>query len=115
MTFLTKRRLVKLVRDRVGPHLADGRASYEPIDDPEDAVRHLRRKLVEEAVEYALEPSVEELADVIETVRALARRDLGVTLGDVLDAGDRKRAELGGYGDMVGMYVTVYDGDPPAS
>lgn len=66
---------VKLVRDRIGERLGgDGTVTYEPVGDRETHVKFLRRKLVEEVFEYIDEPSVSELADVLEAVMALARK-----------------------------------------
>lgn len=100
-----RRRLVKLVRDRIGGHLGTTTVSYEPIDDHEEHVRRLRGKLIEESVEYLLSPSVGELADVVQAVEDLAVVDLGVEMGEVLDKAQRKADERGGFGRGTGMYV----------
>jgi predicted house-cleaning noncanonical NTP pyrophosphatase (MazG superfamily) len=101
-------RLVKLVRDRVARHAPPGSTvDYRPIDDPDAAIRELRAKLVEEAVEYLLEPSVAELADVLEVIAGLARHDLGVSPATVAAVARDKCADRGGFADLVGMYVTT--------
>jgi predicted house-cleaning noncanonical NTP pyrophosphatase (MazG superfamily) len=96
---------VKLVRDRVADALGgDGSVTYRKLPEHEHA-RRLRQKLIEEAAEYALEPSVEELAQVVEVVFALARVDLGVNMLDVMAEVERQRSERGGFEEGVGMYA----------
>lgn len=99
-------RLVKIVRDRIGRHSPDHTVTYEPVSR-EQHVHGLRAKLVEEAVEYLLDPSVAELADVLAVVRALAIVDLGagweaVTIAELDKYGDR-----GGFEAGVGMFVNT--------
>src|SRR5579885_3629171 len=111
------RYLVKLVRDRVGQNLRKTDIDYAPIEDREEAIRRLRGKLIEEAVEYLLNPSVGELADVLEALEALASHDpalatdgrgaLGRSIGmsAVRDEQARKRKERGGFDGLVGMWA----------
>lgn len=64
---------IKLVRDSIGARLGgEGTITYEPVGDQETHIALLRRKLIEEAAEYLLDPSVSELADVLEVVWALS-------------------------------------------
>jgi len=86
----------KLVRDKI-PLIAPG--CYKKFEDCEKA---LRMKLVEEAIEYLLNPSVEELADVVEVVLELVRRE-GTKVMDVIL---KKREERGGFKDC---WVRVTD------
>lgn len=103
-----RRRLVKLVRDGVEKFLGgEVQVKYEPIGDRVAYVNELRKKLVEEAVEYAMDPSVEEAADVFETLRTLARVDLAVGMSHIEDAAWRKRQERGGFDQGIGMYLNV--------
>lgn len=90
---------VKLVRDDVGVMLGElGSVTYERVRDRDVLVRLLRSKLIEEAVEYVTNPSVEELADVWEVVKALALHDLGQdSLLQTMEAAQRKQAERGGF------------------
>lgn len=87
---------VKLVRDGVAKYL-DGSLTYEPTENREEYIRLLRAKLVEEAVEYIQDPSLSELGDVLEVVRALAENDLGSSLTDVLRFAERKFLDRGGF------------------
>lgn len=123
-----RNRLVKLVRDDVGKWLEDPAIEYRPVPR-EQHVALLREKLMEEATEYLLRPSVGELADVLEAVRALATVDLelggsleaagimGLSGRDLEFLGDRglvlvareaklKRDERGGFIGGVGMYAS---------
>ena len=101
-----RRRLVKLVRDRVGEFIgSDGRATYEPVD-PDDHARLLRGKLIEEATEYLLDPSREELADVYQVVLDLAAVDLGIKHEDLERIRVDKAVDRGGFREGVGMFCT---------
>lgn len=89
---------IKLVRDDIGRRLGgDGTITYEPIADRGEHIKRLRRKLVEEALEYLTDPSVGELADVLAVARALAEIDLEVPWADVTHAEAKKRSERGGF------------------
>lgn len=101
-------RLVKLIRDRMGELLSTSTVRYAPIPDRATRIRALRSKLVEESAEYLANPSLGELADVLEVVRALAEQDLdlgGGAVALVLAEAASKRRERGGFRDGVGMYV----------
>lgn len=71
-------RLVKLVRD----------------NDRAQAIEALRFKLIEEAIEYLRNPSVGELADVLEIARALCDHDLQVPIQEVIDEATAKAWRL---------------------
>lgn len=104
---MIRRYLVKLVRDRVGENLADTRVEYAPIEDREEAIKRLRGKLIEEAVEYVLDPSAGELADILEVVEGLSMHDPLVPGGiaSVHREQLRKRAERGSFYDLIGMWA----------
>jgi predicted house-cleaning noncanonical NTP pyrophosphatase (MazG superfamily) len=108
-----KPRLVKLVRDGVGRFFSpfDNRVDYMPVTEPELAVPALRAKLVEEVIEYVTNPSLEELADVWEVMAALAYHDLGSTMYEVRTEAEAKRVQHGGFGELIGMYITASGGD----
>lgn len=104
------RRLVKLVRDDVERFCGGNMVvTYEPMGRKEHSLE-LRKKLVEEALEYVLEPSMDELADVLEALIALARRDLAASLADVMNAAIRKRKHKGGFDRGLGMYLHIAPG-----
>lgn len=96
-------RFVKLVRDRIGDLLPESTVTYAPID-VEDHELLLQRKLREEAIEFADDPCVEELADVWQ-----AMVDVVHVMGWSLDEVNRVRVaklnERGGFLEGTGMYV----------
>lgn len=101
---------IKLVRDHVGERLGgEGTITYERVSDEEQHVALLRRKLVEETAEYLADPSVGELADVLEVVWSLSRVDLKCPWEVVTQRAKRKREERGGFDQgmlMVGHHAT---------
>jgi predicted house-cleaning noncanonical NTP pyrophosphatase (MazG superfamily) len=104
---MERRRLVKLVRANVAKFLGgDVQVKYEHI--PEELyIGELRKKLIEEAVEYALDPSAEELADVIEVAESLRRHDLQITPESFEAVRWAKHRERGGFDAAMGMYLNV--------
>lgn len=103
--------LVKIVRDRIADLVPNSTVSYNEIseEDKELAMEFLRKKLVEESVEYALKPSMDELADIQETIHALAAYDLREgTMGvmRLAKATREKREARGGFDKLIGLYIT---------
>lgn len=102
----------KLVRDRIPDIIrAEGRHPVIEVLAADERRGALLAKLVEEAAEVAdAEPGelAEELADVVEVVRALAAQ-LGLSLPDVVELADRKKAARGGFDDGV-FLVEVVEG-----
>lgn len=102
-----RRRLVKLVRDRVAHFIGgDTSVSYEPVPR-EIHGRLLREKLIEEAIEYAFNPSIGEAADVLQALKDAAKLDLDAELHDVELEAANKYAERGGFSKGTGMYCTT--------
>ncbi len=102
----------KLVRDRI-PELisAEGRRPIVEVLAPAERVPALIIKLAEETAELAGANATdvpEELADVLEVVRALAR-EAGLSLDDVVALADRKRRVRGGF-DQGLFLIRVEDG-----
>lgn len=97
-------RLVKIVRDDMERWLPDTAPVYRRIESAEVTRRELRKKLVEECAEYLLDPSVGELADLLEMLHALAAHDLGVVWTEVTREMMEKAGERGGISNMA-MYV----------
>lgn len=108
--------LVKIVRDKIpslsdltehefGGRVSEGVVSYRSAS-PDEVVAGLRKKLVEEALEYLLDPSAEELADVIEVAHALRHWDLQIEPTELHEVGTRKLDERGGFFDGIGMFVS---------
>lgn len=98
-------RLVKLVRDRIHELLPDHvEVRYDHVPAGE-LIGLMRRKLIEESLEYMLDPSVEEAADVLELLRTLVAKDLRVDWDEVERVADAKCEERGGFEEGMGMYV----------
>jgi predicted house-cleaning noncanonical NTP pyrophosphatase (MazG superfamily) len=100
MTEVLRFKVEKLIRDRL-PEIMRGQGQrvFERTLDGAEYQAELRRKLVEEAAEAACagdDSLMEELADVLEVVIALAAAS-GATLGDVEAKRLAKRAERGGF------------------
>jgi predicted house-cleaning noncanonical NTP pyrophosphatase (MazG superfamily) len=88
---------IKLVRDHIGERLGgDGTLTYE-LADEQAHVALLRRKLIEEAIEYLTDPSVGELADVLEAVWSLAAVDLRAPFEVIEQRAKSKRIERGAF------------------
>lgn len=100
-------RLVKLVRDRVALFAPDGRVEYRPLDSPTDHRIELRKKLLEEAAEYLLSPSLGELADLQAVIDALCTYDLGRSLADLKAERLSKAVERGEFAEGIGMYCST--------
>ena len=94
----------KLVRDRIPQIIReDGAEPDYYIADPAEYRRRLRDKLGEEVTEFLAaddEHAPEELADVLEVVRALAA-DLGISAGQLEKIREAKKRERGGFGGRI--------------
>ncbi|WP_406944163.1 phosphoribosyl-ATP pyrophosphohydrolase [Halobacillus sp. SY10] len=95
----------KLVRDKIPDIIAKSGKSYEIQHLSDKAyVKELERKLVEETEEYLEtgndEESVEELADFLELVRALAVRH-GCSFDELEDVRRRKAEERGAFKERI--------------
>jgi predicted house-cleaning noncanonical NTP pyrophosphatase (MazG superfamily) len=88
----------KLVRDRI-PEIIEGRggkASFRDCADDDEYLVRLIAKLREEVDEFDRDRNAEELADVLEVVKALCLR-LGLDPLDVERLREKKAAERGGF------------------
>lgn len=99
------RRFIKLVRDRIPQFVGDSTIVYEPVGDRAKIVDALRKKLVEEAIEFLVNPSTEELGDVKDVVEALERYDPAVSADMVERYRSNKEDERGVFDDGLGMYI----------
>jgi predicted house-cleaning noncanonical NTP pyrophosphatase (MazG superfamily) len=84
--------LVKIVRDGLAKELGCGTVSYEPVDRATH-IYGLRKKLVEEALEYTYDPCIAELADTLDVVRSLADVDLYTSMSEIESAWDDQAPE----------------------
>lgn len=87
----------KLVRDKI-PEIIEssGRACHYRIASDDDYKHLLIEKLDEEVAEYKESGSLEELADVIEVLIALANIE-GYSESELMDVNYKKRKARGGF------------------
>ncbi len=91
----------KLVRDRI-PEIIEksgNKCVIEQLDD-ESYLKYLEEKLFEEAKEYQTDKSVEELADVLEVVYALAKTK-GVSVSQLENLRKEKCEKRGGFENKI--------------
>jgi len=88
----------KLVRDRIPEVIAkDGKTcKVRKVQDREELMALLDRKLDEEIQEFRTARNSEELADILEVVFALAE-NLGASNAELLALRDRKAEKRGGF------------------
>lgn len=91
----------KLVRDKI-PELIrkQGQEPQVRILDDEEYFRCLVEKLDEEVAEFHRDRNIEELADILEVVLALAET-LGASQADLMEAYQEKHEMRGGFSDRV--------------
>jgi len=88
----------KLVRDKIPELIArDGRLVKVARVSGKELCNLLIAKLREEVEELSGSPSVEEVADVLEVLEAIASKCLGVGWEEVLKVKEIKKAERGGF------------------
>ena len=92
-----KKQINKLVRDNI-PSLCKNPVTK--ILDDADYAAALKQKLNEEVGEYLQDNTVEELADIIEVVEALAETQ-GSSLKEVMDLKQRKQSKNGAFRNRV--------------
>ena len=87
----------KLVRDRIPEIIeASGNTCITEILSDEDYLRMLDAKLDEELAEYHADQNIEELADLIEVIRACAVAR-GYTIEELEQVRAEKAAKRGGF------------------
>lgn len=107
-----RERLVKIVRVGVPRFLGSSEVEYRPAEISEQE-RHelLIKKLGEEVLEYAMNPTLGELADIYDAIDALAWAGHSLPLSAIAAEARRKRIERGSFltnhGEVMGMYVTT--------
>ena len=91
----------KLVRDNIPTVIeATGKeCEYEQLSD-ERVMEYLYVKLYEEADELVRDKNIEELADILEVVFAIANK-YGYTEEDVLEVMEYKREARGGFNNNI--------------
>ena len=98
----------KLVRDRI-PEIIEssGKTCTTEILSPEDYLRMIDAKLDEELAEYHADQNLEELADLLEVIRA-ATVARGYTLEDLERVRAEKAAKRGGFEKRI-LLKDVYE------
>ena len=98
----------KLVRDRIPEIIeADGKCCTTRILSDEEYLRFVDAKLVEELAEYAKGRNIEELADLLEVIRAAAAAR-GSSIEEVEAIRARKAEKRGGFDKKV-LLIEVDD------
>lgn len=91
---------MKLIRDNVSEIMKSKGENPKTHVASEEEFRHLLvMKLIEEAHEFKLKPSVEELGDVLEVVHALSEQYGGFVKVD--DARMKKSSERGNFSKRI--------------
>ena len=92
---------MKLVRDLIPEMiLKSGRIPLVHIATPSQYKQWLRSKLSEEIEEWLASETIEEMADIIEVLEAIARVQ-GHTLQDILQVKEKKQATHGGFSKQI--------------
>ena len=97
----------KLVRDRIPKIIeSSGKTCSTEILSPEDYLRMIDAKLDEELAEYHKDQNIEELADLLEVIRAatLAR---GYTLEELEAVRAKKADNRGGFEKKILLIETI--------
>ena len=87
----------KLVRDNIPEIIKNqGETPYVSVLDDKQYNAELRKKLKEEVREYLVSEEIEELADIIEVIEALAKHK-GSSLEEVLEIKENKAKKNGKF------------------
>jgi len=99
----------KLVRDRI-PEIIEtsGKTCTTEILSDADYLRMIDAKLDEELAEYHSDPNIEELADLLEVIRAAAVAR-GYSLEELERVRDEKAAKRGGFEKKILLKEVVED------
>jgi len=92
-----KKQINKLVRDNI-PLICknNGQTPETKILDGENYTSALKTKLYEEVEEYLSDCNIEELADIIEVIEALAENQ-GSSLDEIMEIKQHKQKENGAF------------------
>ncbi len=91
----------KLVRDRI-PEIIEksGKTAYCRILNNEEYIKELDSKLNEECAEYQADKSIEELADILEVMYAIAQAR-GYSIEELEQVRIEKAEKRGGFKDRI--------------
>ena len=100
----------KLVRDRIPEIIkADGKRCTFSVLSEDDYISYLDVKLNEELIEYQESKSIDELADLLEVIRAVAKAR-GSSIDEIEAIRIKKADERGGFEKRL-ILTSVYEGD----
>jgi len=96
-----KKQINKLVRDNI-PLICknNGQTPETKILDGENYTSALKTKLYEEVEEYLSDCNIEELADIIEVIEALAENQ-GSSLDEIMEIKQHKQKENGAFRNRI--------------
>ena len=99
----------KLVRDKI-PEIIEksGKKCVVEVMDKETYIQYLDRKLNEELAEYQSDKSIEELADLLEVMQAVAR---GYSAEELDNVRKEKAANRGGFEKRLLLKEVIEDAD----
>ena len=101
-----KRSYHKLVRDKIPEIIeASGKSCEVTVLNDQDYLKEIDRKLKEELIEYLVDGSIEELADLVEVVRA-ATVARGSSWDELEQIRLRKLNENGGFREKLFLIST---------
>ncbi len=91
----------KLVRNKIPDIIeADGRVAFFHILSYEEYINELDRNLIEECSEYCENKSIEELADIIEVIYAIAEVK-GFSIAELDEIRNKKENERGKFNKRI--------------
>lgn len=91
----------KLVRDKIPQIIEKDNCNCKThIANDLEYTKELEKKLIEETQEYITDKNLEELADIMEVICALAE-NLGFTEKDLLNKRNEKNSLRGGFKDRI--------------
>lgn len=99
----------KLVRDKIPKIIMkSGKTCLVEVLDNDKYVDLLDKKLFEEMLEYHLDKSVEELADIVEVIYAIAK-SRGLSVEEFEKIRNKKADERGGFDNKILLKSVTYD------
>ena len=103
-----KKQINKLVRDNI-PLIcvSNGQTPETKILDDENYASALKTKLYEEVEEYLLDYNIEELADIIEGIEALAENQ-GSSLDEIMKIKQHKQNKNGAFKNRIFLLSVDY-------
>ena len=103
-----KKQINKLVRDNIPLIcLSNGQTPETTILDDKNYISALKSKLYEEVEEFLLDYNIEELADIIEVIEALAENQ-GSSLDEIMKIKQHKQNKNGAFKNRIFLLSVDY-------